>query len=108
MPTMVGVVKSEADFSFSVEAFGDQSVRKYLSSAHFDVTVDKLYFCRVGIYVNVNLLSKSDLCCTKIHNSLVLKMNMFAHVYCRSNKTVCGPLVLQGSVWEILQQLLYR
>ena len=76
--------RTACDFSFSVEAFGDQSVRKYLSNAHF------------------NLLSSSDLCFTKMRNSLVLKMNIFAGVYCR----MCGPLFLQGSVLDVLQQLL--
>jgi hypothetical protein len=37
------------------------------------------YFCRFGFYVNVSLLSRPDVCFTKMHNYLVLKMNIFAH-----------------------------
>lgn len=56
--------------SFSVEVFGDQSVRQYLSNEYFDVSVDTLYFCRFGISADSYLLSRSDLCLIKMHNTL--------------------------------------
>jgi hypothetical protein len=88
------------DISFSVEAFGDHTERQYLSNEHFDVTVDTLYFCRLGISVDCNLLSRSYFCLTKMRNSLFLKMGIFVQDYLRSNKTACSPRVLQVSVWE--------
>ena len=79
-----------------------------MSNEYFDITVEKLYFGLFRISIDGNLRSRSSLCLLKIHNYHCLKINVFAEVDFRSNKTVRDPLVLQVSVWEVSQQFLCR